>query len=222
MLRSTGVWFRHHRRQPWVLRGVDVEVGPGEIVGLRGDSGVGKTTLGRVLAGYLAPQHGVIDVDGRSLAGAGVWPVQLVFQHPETAVDPRWRLGEILAEAGPPQRGLTDALSISAAWLGRFPHELSGGELQRVAVARALLSGARYLVADEISAMLDPITQAQIWQVLAGRVRAGQLGVLAISHDDALLDVVADRRLDVVDGTVVAVRRAAANVDAGAADRRGR
>jgi peptide/nickel transport system ATP-binding protein len=207
VLRSRDLWFRHGRRQPWVLRGIDIEVGPGEIVGLHGDSGAGKTTLGRLLAGYLGPDRGTVRVDDVPVIGTGPRPVQLVFQHPELAVDPRWTLAEILAEACQPHDGLLDALSISAGWLGRYPHELSGGELQRVAVARALLAGTRYVVADEISAMLDPVTQAQIWQVLQGRVRAGQLGILAISHDSALLDVIADRRVELAAGRITAPPR---------------
>lgn len=199
MLRAEDLRFRYERRGPWVVDGVSLTVAPGEVVGLRGPSGRGKTTLARLLAGYLQPAAGSVRVHGAPLPAAGVAPVQLVLQHPELAVDPRWRLEEILAEApaDPAARGpLLDALSIHTGWLRRFPHELSGGELQRVAVARALLTGAPYLVADEVSAMLDPVTQAQIWRVLLDRARAAGLGILAISHDDALLAVVADRVVD--------------------------
>lgn len=199
------MWFRYGRDDPWAVRGVEVAVAPGEVLGLRGPSGCGKTTLARVLAGYLSPARGTVQVDGTAPPGRGRHPVQLVFQHPELAVDPRWRLAEVLAEAGPPDPELLDELSVATAWLDRYPHELSGGELQRVAVARALLSGARYIVADEVSAMLDPVTQAQLWHVLLGRVRAGRIGLLAVAHDDALLDVVANRVLDVADGRVTAL-----------------
>ncbi len=95
---------------------------------------------------------------------------------------------------------MLDELSIAGGWLDRYPNELSGGELQRIAVARALLARPRFVVADEISAMLDPITQAQLWQVLVCRARAGEIGILAISHDDALLGVVADRCLEALPG----------------------
>lgn len=202
MLTASDLWYRHRRGDDWVLAGASLDVAPGEIVGLRGDSGVGKTTLARVLAGYLPARRGAVAVDGAPLPVRGVRPVQLVLQHPELAVDPRWRLDEVLAEAGPLDGDLLDALSISPAWLRRHPHELSGGELQRVAVARALAARPRYLVADEVSAMLDPITQAQLWAVLRERAARGGLGILAVSHDRDLLDVVADRVVTLADGSV--------------------
>ena len=196
MLTATDLRFAYHRRGPWVVDGVDLSVHPGEVVGLRGPSGTGKTTLAKLLAGYLRPHSGTVLVDGRPPPEGGVAPVQLVFQHPELAVDPRWRLREILAEAGEPEGSLLDELSIPSGLAERFPHELSGGELQRAAVARALMTGAPYLVADEITAMLDPVTQAQIWHALLHRVRTAGLGILAISHDDDLLAAVADRVVD--------------------------
>ncbi len=197
MLEAGELWFRYRRDSPWVLQGVSLTVEPGEVVGLRGPSGRGKTTLARLLSGYLVPTRGRVLLDGSPLP-AGAQPVQLVSQHPELAVDPRWRLAEILAEAGTgrPDPALLETLSIDRAWLDRYPHELSGGELQRVTVARALLSQAPYVVADEVSAMLDPITQAQIWSVLLDHARHGGLGLLAICHDDPLLAAVADRVVD--------------------------
>ena len=203
MLDGAGLTFRYRRTSPWVVREVDIRVLRGEVVGLRGPSGCGKTTLGRLLAGFLLPEMGTVTVGGRALPAGGVSPVQLVLQHPELAVNPRWRLGRILAEGGDADQALLDELSIGTGWLDRYPNELSGGELQRIAVARALLARPSFVIADEISAMLDPITQAQLWQVLLRRARAGEIGVLAISHDDALLEVVADRGLEAFpDGTV--------------------
>lgn len=195
MLEARGVWFRYGQG-PWVVQDANLELSVGEVVGLRGPSGCGKTTLARILSGYLAASRGRVCVDGSPLPARGAQPVQLVFQHPELAVDPRWRLAEIIGEAGSVEDAPLGELSIAPGWLDRYPNELSGGELQRAVVARALVCDARYLIADEISAMLDPITQAQIWHALLAHVHASRLGVLAISHDDALLETVAGRVID--------------------------
>jgi peptide/nickel transport system ATP-binding protein len=205
VLEAHGVRARYRRHDPWVLDGVDLHVAVGEVVGLRGPSGTGKTTLARILSGHRSPQAGAVLVDGRPLPATGRSPVQLVFQHPELAVDPRWRLREVIAEAGEPDPELLRELGLPAWLLDRYPNELSGGELQRAAVARALTSGAPYLVADEVSAMLDAATQAQIWHAIVRRVDDGRLGVLAISHDDELLEAVAVRTvtLGATEGDVV-------------------
>lgn len=192
MLTGEGLWFRHGRRSPWILRGASVRVERGQVVGLRGPSGSGKSTLAAVLAGLRTPEAGRVDVDGRPLASyPGASPVQLVTQRPEVAMDPRWKVGRVLAEAGtsavPAEAGL-----VEPGWLDRFPHEISGGELQRVNLARALRARPAYLLADEISSSLDALTQAMLWDRVLAEVRAGRLGVLAISHDTDLLDVVAD------------------------------
>lgn len=193
MLRADAVSFRYGEDQPWILDRVDVVAAPGRVTGIRGPSGTGKTTLARLLAGYLAPQRGTVTLDGATVPATGVSPVQLVMQHPELALDPRWRLGRSLQEAGPVDPALLDELSISPTWLQRYPNELSGGELQRLALARALTARPRVVVADEISAMLDALTQAQLWHALLARVRSAGLTVVAISHDDELLAAVADQ-----------------------------
>ena len=107
-------------------------------------------------------------------------------------MNPRWRIGRILAEAGPvPSDGEQDL--VSPVWLDRFPHEISGGELQRVNLARALRARPAYIVADEISSSLDPLTQALLWDRLLIHIHRNGLGVLAISHDPTLLAALTDR-----------------------------
>lgn len=194
-LSARGVSFAY-KNGPMILRKASLSVERGEVVGLMGPSGRGKTTLGRLMAGMIEPTHGSIEIDSEPLPRSGVAPVQMILQHPELAVDPRWTLRQILCEASAPDPGLLEELSISDSWLDRYPNELSGGELQRIAVARALLTGAPFLIADEISAMLDPITQAQLWQALLARVGDGRTGILAISHDSNLLKEVAHRVVD--------------------------
>lgn len=209
MLRADEVSFRYDDHGPWVLDRVSFAAAPGQVTALRGPSGRGKTTLARLLAGYLAPQRGQVRLDGSPLPTAGRSPVQLVLQHPEHALDPRWRLGRSLAEAGPADGRLLADLSIDDAWLSRFPNELSGGELQRLALARALAARPRVLIADEISVMLDAITQAQLWHTLLRHVREDGLTVVAISHDDELLSVVADEIHDLDHALQLADRAAA-------------
>ncbi|WP_114423052.1 ABC transporter ATP-binding protein [Nocardioides houyundeii] len=208
MLSGEGLWARHGRTHPWVLEDVTISVAPGEVVGLWGASGRGKTTLAMVLAGFRAPNRGRVVLDGVPLRPTrGPRPVQLLLQHPERAMNPRWRVRDILAEACP---GAPDAASetdglVDRAWLDRRPHEISGGELQRVNLARALAADPAYLLADEVSSSLDAITQALLWRRLADRVHTHGVGVLAISHDQNLLARVADR--------VVALEDAAAASD---------
>lgn len=183
-----------------VLDGASLAIAPGEIVGLSGASGAGKSTLARVLSGHQAPDSGSIEIDGTPLPAQGYMPVQLLFQSPELAVNPRWRIRDILAEAFTPDPSLLTALGIRGGWAARYPHELSGGELQRVAIARALGPRTRYLVADEITGMLDAITQAEMWRTLLDLAHTRDIGMLVISHDDALLAHIATRRLRLTAG----------------------
>ncbi len=195
MLEAQGLTYRYEGAPRWVLRDVSLTLAPGEVVGLSGVSGRGKTTLAKLLAGYLPVIHGRVTLDGSPPPQRGFHPVQLVFQHPELALNPRWTLARALAESGPIDADVLRAFGVSDGWLSRYPHELSGGELQRIALARALRPATRYLICDEISAMLDAITQAQIWEALLAYARAHALGMLVISHNDALLERVCARRL---------------------------
>jgi ABC-type dipeptide/oligopeptide/nickel transport system ATPase subunit len=183
-----------------LLQAVSLTLSAGQWVGLSGDSGAGKSTLGKLLAGYLTPQAGDVTLDDLALPKSGVQPVQWLPQSPELAVNPRWRVGKILREAWTPSDAQCQAFGIQTNWLSRFPHALSGGELQRVCVLRALAPGVRFLIADEISTMLDPITQVELWQALKQEAEQRQLGVLVISHDTALLERLCEQRYHLSDG----------------------
>jgi peptide/nickel transport system ATP-binding protein len=195
MLETHDLSFRYSTKTPWIFRALSLRIAPREMVGLSGPSGRGKSTLARVLCGYLSSPTGSIRVDGQE-PGPGYHPVQLLFQHPELAVNPRFKARQILKEAWTPEPELLDALRIRPEWLDRYPHELSGGELQRICVARALDPRTRFLVADEMTSMLDAITQAQIWKVVADQVRTRGLGVYVISHDAELLARLCSRQDD--------------------------
>lgn len=187
MLEARNITFRYGPREPLIYDGFSFSVRPGERAHLDAPSGFGKTTLCRLLSGYLRPFSGEVLVDGAPLPARGVCPVQLIGQHPERVLDPRMRMQASLAEAGEADAGLLARLGIRDEWLTRFPHELSGGEMQRFCIARALLARPRYLICDEISTMLDAVTQARIWNVVLCQAQEQQLGLVVVSHSAPLL-----------------------------------
>ena len=195
-LEAKNVYFRYDRKQPWVLEDCNIKVEKGERLAIFAPSGYGKSTLAMLLSGYIQPVRGDILLDGRPLPKKGVCPVQLIYQHPEKAINPRWRLSRVLEESGRIDENVIRAFGIEPAWLDRFPRELSGGELQRFCVARALMSGADYLICDEISTMLDVITQAQIWKVLLEEADKRDMGIIAVTHNRYLADKIATRTID--------------------------
>lgn len=186
----------YYDKGTWLFRGVDIEIRPGEVVGLVGPSGFGKTSLGRILAGFEKPKEGKVTLGGKPLPVYEFHPVQLVFQHPEKAVNPRWTMGRMLHEGGEPDKQLLSSLGIESDWLNRWPNELSGGELQRFCVARALGAGTRFLIADEMTAMLDAITQAQIWHAVLAEAAKRDIGILVVSHERKLIDRICHRVVD--------------------------
>ena len=191
MLIAQNISFRYPEGNRLILDQFSISLPPGGRVGLLAPSGFGKTTLCQVLAGYVKPDTGTVLLDGQPLAAfSGPCPVQMVWQHPELVVNPRLRMRDVLAEAGPLDGHILPALGIEPAWLARFPGELSGGELQRFCIARALGQHTRFLLADEISTMLDLVTQAQIWRFLLDELDRRGIGLLAVSHDAPLLSEV--------------------------------
>ncbi len=176
-----------------LIDGLDLRIDAGEWVALQGPSGCGKTTLARLLAGQLAPQAGRLSVaDG----GTPAHPVQWIHQHAERAFNPRLRVGRSLREGWSPPAATLERFGIDGAWLERFPHELSGGELQRLNIVRALVPGLRLLIADEMTAMHDTLTQAGLWRALRAELAGRPVAVMAITHDDALIEALNLRRLD--------------------------
>ena len=183
-LKANNVSFRYDR--DWILENINFSLKSGQRMGLFAPSGYGKSTFAKLLSGYLEPSRGSVTLDGRPLPRKGICPVQLIWQHPEKAVNPRWRLQQVLEESGAIDGAVLDAFGIRREWLSRYPRELSGGELQRFSVARAVMSGAEFLICDEISTMLDVITQAQLWNEILAVAEQRNMGLLVVTHNLAL------------------------------------
>ena len=199
MLEAKNITFGYPGAKP-LYDGFSIVVELGERVALAAPSGAGKTTLCRLLAGFERPWKGDVLCDGQPLPRTGTCPVQLVGQHPELALDPRIRMSRSLEEAGEVPNELLSALGIRSEWMRRYPHELSGGELQRFCIARALAARPKYLIADEISTMLDAVTQAQIWSFLLEELDRKHMGLVFVSHSPALTKRLATRIVNVTTG----------------------
>ena len=120
----------------------------------------------------------------------------MIYQHPEKSVNPRWKMSKILNEAFKIDDNILSEMGIEKSWLSRWPSELSGGELQRFCIARVLSPETKFLVCDEISTMLDVITQAQIWNFLLKISKKNEFGMLVVTHNMELAKRVCDRVIE--------------------------
>ncbi|MBI6218288.1 ATP-binding cassette domain-containing protein [Proteus sp. DFP240708] len=165
----------------------------GDRLGISAPSGTGKTTLGRVLAQWQAPTQGSILVNGNPLPKKGYCPIQLVPQHPDKCFNPFRTTGDSLRDAWTPDERWFEKLRIKQEWLTRRPNELSGGELARIALLRALDPRTQILIADEVTAQLDAQIQAEIWKVLIDESQKRPLSLIIFSHNKALLEKVSTK-----------------------------
>ena len=199
-LEARDISFKYGEGTRQILNHVTLTVEAGEKVGIMAPSGYGKTTLCKILAGYEKPDQGEVLLDGTPIrAFRGYSPVQMVWQHPELSVNPKRRLRTVTAEGdwsfedtGEKAR-IEAELGIRDEWKERFPVEVSGGELQRFCIARALGRRTKLLIADEMTTMLDLITQGQIWDFVLKELKRRDIGMIAVSHSPELLEKVCDR-----------------------------
>ena len=213
------IHFGHTAGGPEILSGVNLEIRSREIVGLSGRSGTGKSTLADILLGLLTPDSGQVKWNSRDRADLSQQEkrkerryYQKIFQDPVASFPPHQTTGKALADLAVlyrlPVRG-RDMIDRSLQYLGlgkevldRFPNQLSGGEMQRLALARVIMAQPRFVVADEPTSMLDISVQAEVVRLLEHLVVQNNWGLLFISHDEELIHAVCDRGLRLIgDGT---------------------
>ena len=194
-LKATNISFKYPSAKEYLLKDINLELDNNKIMGLIGDSGSGKSTLCKILSGYVTNYEGNVTFDGTPLPKKGFKPVQLIYQHPEKVMNPKWKMSQVLEESWDVDDETLSEFGIQKTWLTRFPQELSGGELQRFSVLRSLNPETKFLIADEMTTMLDAITQVQILDSVLKIVKQRNMGFLLVSHDMDLVDTICDDKI---------------------------
>ncbi len=229
-VRNLKVWFpvrqgvlRRHVGDVKAVDGVDLDIRRGEIIALVGESGCGKTTLGRAILRLIAPTDGEVRVAGKAITGLSTRALrpyrramQIIFQDPLSSLNPRLTIETTLTEPmavhgiGASQeerieiaRQALQTVQLDPEYLWRYPHEFSGGQRQRIGIARALVLNPGFIVCDEVTSALDVSVQAEILQMLLELRRERQLALLFITHDIGVVEYVSDRTLVMQGGRVV-------------------
>ncbi len=213
-----------HEEIVHAVDGVSLFIGAGEVLGLVGESGCGKSTFGRMVAGILPPSAGSLSFDGKPIWNDGkvaaretALAVQMIFQDPFASLDPRMRVQDIIGEA-PLVHGMVPRgeignyvaetmlrVGLDPDFRRRYPHQFSGGQRQRIGIARALAVKPRFLVCDEAIAALDVSIQAQVINLFMDLREDLDLTYLFISHDLSVVEHIADRVVIMYLGRVVEI-----------------
>ena len=223
--REVTVNFRDSNGVPFAaVRSASLTLNHGEAIGIVGESGSGKTTLANVLGGLQSLDDGEVELEGETVSHRGWrstlpkrdrWKVQMVFQDPYSSLNPRMRAWQTVAEAysvweklsrkKARQKALTllQSLGISDEQASLFPRSLSGGQLQRVSVARALVPHPRVLIADEPTSAIDQSAQGQLLNLLRSLQLDHQLSIIFVSHDLGLVRYLTSRVSVLKDGVIV-------------------
>jgi peptide/nickel transport system ATP-binding protein len=209
-------------RKIQAVQGVSLSVGTGESVGLVGESGCGKSTLARLITRLDTPDAGNIFLCGKDItcqSGAALRKsydnIKMIFQEPRSSFDPRFTLGasikEALRTAGPTTQNeiaqevfkFLNEAGLDESYAGAYPQDVSGGECQRAAIARAIAAKPRLLICDEATSALDVSVQAQILELLWNFRQKNDMSFLFISHDLALVSVFCERVYAMYEGRIV-------------------
>ena len=215
-IQINNVFFRYPGQDNWCLNDISLNLESGKTIGLLGTSGSGKSTCGKIAAGLIKPAKGSVTFHSEKFASLprrdkNRTKVQMIFQHAEVSFNPRLTLESSMAE-GYKLSGkkysfqalcdMAESFGIYSDQLKRYPQQLSGGELQRLAIARALLYDPEVLILDEATTMLDVITQAQIMKMLKKQQEERSLAYLLITHDRPLTQIMCDKILEIENGNV--------------------
>jgi len=224
LLRTVFSLVKGHQKHIGAVNGLSFEIGPGEILGLAGESGCGKTTTAMLLLGLLTPTKGEVKFDGKDISTLRRKELsefrrkaQLIFQDPYESLNPRFTVERTIKEPlivngisnkAEQYKKISTAmervkLTSYEAFAKKYPHELSGGERQRVCIARAIVLNPALLVADEPTSMLDASIRAGILDILRGLSQKMRMATLYISHDMSLLGNICDRIAVMYGGEIV-------------------